>query len=616
MSSADHLDMGDISGDASSVIESQHESEAECDLGDVEGDGLETPRALKDIADTDIEDLDLAEQTIDNHDEIESSSGDDWDNAMMDGDEEDMDIESSVLGESSDDEDEDEEDGEAPTVVPESRPDALCTRRRLRGKQCVASAPKRRRMNAKTKPGPEWEGISIPPAPERKHKHQFSTHWCKGVDCKFNVTNIGDRAMYQHLNAGCCMWCGGSSLKANLEKGDRAGKVSRALRFFWEHDKEVFKKAVQKMDMAHRAHFPLKALKMPQTFHSAAALKASLAGPKSRNILIKVLRRTLDDDKELYELALAAVPSKDRDTVRKAVAQAPQAVRRMFLADPDIQVQSKADEWKTALAHRKRALAGGDEEDQGQHAQRIAADKQHARRRFFPARASTWKNYRNVDMPPTITGRAIPVEENLPNEDDEACDESGLPECADMPRDAKSFQEWLRYGSWTMCKECHRLEKRLLKPVDMRGGGKAEIQKCKHCQSGGRVGYPSPQPDHQPRRLQGLTPDIVEALRPLNADPGRYERAEQGYRVHTAMTRIVWEDKSVNEKIAELPSGTARKKARNAKKFLLKAEQSCYKVFYKKHKAFLLKATRDQEEDDQEDAGEAEECIPLAKRRL
>ena len=50
------------------------------------------------------------------------------------------------------------------------------------------------------------------------------------------------------------------------------------------------------------------------------------------------------------------------------------------------------------------------------------------------------------------------------------------------------------------------------------------------CKSG--VGYPAPRPEDQPAALRNLTEEIVEALRPLAADPGPLERADQGYRLH------------------------------------------------------------------------------------
>ena len=145
-----------------------------------------------------------------------------------------------------------------------------------------------------------------------------------------------------------------------------------------------------------------------------------------------------------------------------------------------------------------------------------------------------------------------------------------------------------------MCEKCHRLLKRRLLPVDMRRCAKATVPKCQHCKSG--VGYAVPQPAEQPPELRGLTAEIVEALRPLSADPGPHQRADQGYRVHTAMARLVWSAKSVKAKIASLPSHSSRKQARRARGYLMSSEESAYKQFYVQHKKFLARAARERHE--------------------
>ena len=272
----------------------------------------------------------------------------------------------------------------------------------------------------------------------------------------------------------------------------------------------------------------------------------------------------------------------------------------------------RSDEWTAALAHRKRALAPGTAEEVAEHTDQVRADKLHARRRFFPVRATTWKKHRNTVMPPDLDEGKIPIEAVLPPIDDEQCDETGLPEWPNMDEDAKKYQDWLRYGSWGMCKVCHRLLTRPLKPIDMRNGRPAECAKCSNCTKPGS-GYPVSQPSDQPAALQNLTPDIVAALRPLAADPGPCERANQGYRVHTSMTRIRWEAQSVKEKIAALPTHRERKQARRAWKYLMTAEASSYKLFYKKHKAFLAKTKDDGES--QSSSDEPSEATAKQKQR-
>ena len=44
-------------------------------------------------------------------------------------------------------------------------------------------------------------------------------------------------------------------MKRNLDHGDRGGHVKRALKFFWESDKIVFRNAVARLPASHRTFF-------------------------------------------------------------------------------------------------------------------------------------------------------------------------------------------------------------------------------------------------------------------------------------------------------------------------------------------------------------------------
>jgi len=79
------------------------------------------------------------------------------------------------------------------------------------------------------------------------------------------------------------------------------------------------------------------------------------------------------------------------------------------------------------------------------------------------------------------------------------------------------------------------------------------------------------------------------------------------------MTRIRWEAQSVKEKIAALPTHRERKQARRAWKYLMTAEDSSYKLFYKKHKAFLAKTKDDGES--QSSSDEPSEATAKQKQR-
>ena len=89
------------------------------------------------------------------------------------------------------------------------------------------------------------------------------------------------------------------------------------------------------------------------------------------------------------------------------------------------------------------------------------------------------------------------------------------------------------------------------------------------------------------------------------------------------MTRILWSATSVKEKIKALPTHAERKRARKARKYLVKSDESSYADFYKKHKAFLVKKERARRDDSDSDDAQSSDGsssamseIPVATRRL
>ena len=164
------------------------------------------------------------------------------------------------------------------------------------------------------------------------------------------------------------------------------------------------------------------------------------------------------------------------------------------------------------------------------------------------------------------------------------------------PKDptAKMVEAWCKQGAWGICASCGSLCPRPLRPMDLRRAAKPTIPKsqCSACRSGAYV----PQPEDIPAALRGLKPRVVEALRPLDLDTGRFQRAQHGYRAHTAMISFAWAAKSVLEKVEALPKRKDRKKAKKALDHLLSAEESSYRTFIKEHEAFLRKHGQDAEE--------------------
>ena len=84
-----------------------------------------------------------------------------------------------------------------------------------------------------------------------------------------------------------------------------------------------------------------------------------------------------------------------------------------------------------------------------------------------------------------------------------------------------------------------------------------------------------------PQELLNLSPQCVHALRPFHIDCGFYKRQAHGYRVKTGMTKLSPSDKSVEEKIRDLPDRSDRQKCRIAYNYLITSIHSSYSHFVK-----------------------------------
>ena len=169
--------------------------------------------------------------------------------------------------------------------------------------------------------------------------------------------------------------------------------------------------------------------------------------------------------------------------------------------------------------------------------------------------------------------------------DDKAFNDSGLP-AAQVTSTAAAIERWCKEGSWSFCSNCHLLRPRHLKEADVGRTAPPCTSTCPSCE---RQPAPwVPKVDDVPGPLQHLCRDVAMALRPLDVDCGPYRRGDHGYRVHTALMRFSWSTQSVTSKIAELSSGSMRKQARKAHKFLLGLDTSEYRTFAEKHDNFLL----------------------------
>ena len=167
--------------------------------------------------------------------------------------------------------------------------------------------------------------------------------------------------------------------------------------------------------------------------------------------------------------------------------------------------------------------------------------------------------------------------------DDKAFNDSGLP-AAQVTSTAAAIERWCKEGSWSFCSNCHLLRPRHLKEADVGRTAPPCTSTCPSCERQPWV----PKVDDVPGPRHVTCRDVAMALRPLDVDCGPYRRGDHGYRVHTALMRFSWSMQSVTSKIAELSSGSMRKQARKAHKFLLGLDTSEYRTFAEKHDKFLL----------------------------
>ena len=169
-----------------------------------------------------------------------------------------------------------------------------------------------------------------------------------------------------------------------------------------------------------------------------------------------------------------------------------------------------------------------------------------------------------------------------------AANDTDLP----VPPDAllQYIELWCKEGSWGCCVGCGSLIPRNLEPQDTRSVRAPTVpqRSCAACRSGAYV----PKPEDVPAPLQNLKPKVIEALRPLEIDTGKFQRAQYGYRIHSCMVSFAWAPFSVDVQISALSRSSDRKAGRRALEYLLgqnPGNTNLYKKFYDQHKAFLRK---------------------------
>ena len=239
---------------------------------------------------------------------------------------------------------------------------------------------------------------------------------------------------------------------------------------------------------------------------------------------MKKFRGSYEEASYIYNVAILRVPEEWREALHQAALQEkrepPKQKRNLGV---ESQVAKIAEEWKTALASRKRAFKSLSSKEVTAYKKRRTADRSRVEKKFFL----------DNDLP-------------KPGPMDVAENDAGLPAAATSER-ARFVELFCKFGSWAICRECRSLQPRPLGPMDTRRIAAAEMtaKACKQCRSKQWV----PQPGDLPEPLRKLSVKLSKTLRPLDIDVGPVKKATHGYRIHASMTRLSWSKNAVEDKI-------------------------------------------------------------------
>ena len=224
--------------------------------------------------------------------------------------------------------------------------------------------------------------------------------------------------------------------------------------------------------------------------------------------------------------------------------------------------------WAGALAKRQSHRAPASQEMQEVYRKRKLDDRARARRCF------------------KLGGQRVPRGAEVDNS-------TGLP----PPKRSKLAEDlwrWCGTRSWKFCRNCAGM---VHAPLTQKALSSEEadvtVPSCKRCKA--EVTCKAPSPEEVPEELRGLTDESAAALAHLECNVGPVVRAKNnggqvsGYRQHSALTRLFWKGKRAKANIKEIKDKEQRRKARAARKYLLKKEGCSYKAYEKAHKKFLKK---------------------------
>ena len=285
--------------------------------------------------------------------------------------------------------------------------------------------------------------------------------------------------------------------------------------------------------------------------------------------------KTLKDmkrlDEEQYQKCLCNLQRrKGDDFVRDFDGRVARAEKRVA---PKL---TTGGQWHNALEKRARARGELHRREKRAYDKTVLKDRMSVRRKIFLPELKG-KHYTEANDEEETSALPLDLADIAPND-------AGLP-TAQVSDRARALEQWCKFGSWQLCDSCHSVRPRALQPVDLHKQANPTVKKCALCKRGDYV----PKPEHVPEPLRGLQSEVIQALRPLDIDTGKYERVPYGYRVHSSMIQFLWSAGSVEDKIKVLPKKRQRKRARKAFRYLMADDHSMYSTFVEKHRSFLEK---------------------------
>ena len=159
-----------------------------------------------------------------------------------------------------------------------------------------------------------------------------------------------------------------------------------------------------------------------------------------------------------------------------------------------------------------------------------------------------------------------------------------FPPCDGDPA-CQQLCDWVTHSATVVCLTCGSMAPQELKPADMKRASATSVQSCSSCT---QHTYVVPHPDLVPCVLKGLSAECVFALRPCCLHQGTVQSTSQyGYKYSSEISAISWDEQSVQDKIAGLPT-ELRQRTTAALRYLEGSPHSTvYKAWLRNHEIWL-----------------------------